>query len=138
LAPVCPQRDGLNQRPTERGSAMILIAKRTVTALAALALVFGLSSEAGATAYAYSMMNVTNLSVTFGPSQPFTCPVNCFFASDTTALLGGVPDGHNAFSFSPGTVDPLEAFVGAGGPNPGQKIFTPAGTGLPRYARGDA
>ncbi len=117
---------------------MILIAKRTVMVLAALTLVFGLSSEACATAYSYSMMDVRNLSITFGPSQPFSCP-NCFFTSDTSALLGGVPDGHNAFSFTAGTtVDPAEAFVGAGGPNPGPNSFGQVGAAGPSYARGDS
>jgi hypothetical protein len=119
---------------------MILIAKRTVTVLAALVLVFGLASEAGATAYAYSFMAVTNLSVTFGPSQPFSCPTNCFFTSTTTASLTGfAPASNTASSFSAGTVvDPAEAFVGLGGPNPGPNSFGPVGAAGPSYARGDS
>src|SRR5438105_2625365 len=118
---------------------MILIAKRTVTVLAALALVFGLSSEAGATAYAYSMMSVSNLSITFGPSQPFSCP-NCFFAADTFAqLTGSVPAAFNDHTNTPGiVVNPLEAFVGAGGPNPGQDQYGQVGAAGPSYARSDA
>jgi hypothetical protein len=125
----------------ERGSAMRLTLRHSVVMVAALALVFGLSSEAGATAYGYSFMDVTNLSVTFSPSQPFSCP-NCDFTASTSAQLTGfAPAGDLKTSATPGNpagVDPLEAFVGAGGPNPGQNSFGQVGNAGPSYARADA
>src|SRR5947207_7792899 len=79
----------------ERGSAMRLTVRRSVVMVAALALVFGLSSEAGATAYGFSMMSVSGLTVTFNPNQPFSCP-NCDFSASTSAQLTGfAPAGDN-------------------------------------------
>jgi hypothetical protein len=110
--------------------------------LAALALVFGLSSEAGAVAYGYSFMSVSGLTVTFNPAQPFACP-NCDFSASTSAQLTGfAPAGDNPpgnpVPGNPANVNPLEAFVGAGGPNPGQDQYGQVGPGLPSYARADA
>jgi len=110
--------------------------------LAALALVFGLSSEAGAVAYGYSFMSVSGLTVTFSPSQPFACP-NCDFSASTAAQLTGfAPAGDNPpgnpTPGNPANVNPLEAFVGGGGPNPGQDQYGQVGAGSPSYARADA
>jgi hypothetical protein len=124
------------------------------------ALSLGSAGDANATAYGYSFMKVTNFTASFtnvggSPAGPFGFGGAFSFIADTGATLTGfAPTGFSDSNGAPfscagdgsgcvgagaagGAVDPLQAFLGTGGPNPGENSFGQVGNAGPSYSRGD-